>query len=175
MRIKGDLKYIILNCIVNRIPSWHLRRFLYSSMGLKIGKNARIGIKSIVVCPERIIIGNGTIVNEFCHLDGRGGLIIGDNSSISIYTKIITASHKLNSNVFEYICDRVEVGSNVWIGAGAIVLDGSRIENGSVIGAGCIFKGVAKEREVWVGNPARMIKKRTLDDKYSITYRPHFR
>ena len=48
------MQYMFLNRFVNRIPSWHVRRFFYELSGMKISKGARIGIKTIIVGPEGI-------------------------------------------------------------------------------------------------------------------------
>ena len=37
-----------------------------------------------------------------CHLDARGGIIIHNNVSISIYTALITGSHNAQSPTFEF-------------------------------------------------------------------------
>ncbi len=175
LRIRKDIKYILLNCVINRIPSWMVRRMLYRKLGLKIGDGSRIGIKTIIDEPKNICIGEHTIINEFCHLDGRGGLSIGNNTSISVYTKILSASHYSTSETFEYYVDSVSIGDNVWIGMAAIVLDGSDIKDESIIGAGCVFKGTTESGRVYVGNPARMLKERNLRGKYIIEYNPYFR
>lgn len=175
MQIKYDLKWMILNCVVNRIPSWNIRKFLYKLVGLTIGAGSRIGIGTVVDSPRNIRIGKRSIINEYCHLDGRGGLTIGNDASISIYTKIISASHKLNSSTFEYYPDPVIIGDNVWIGTGGIILNGTILKKNSVVGAGCVFKGVADENGVYVGSPARKIKERRLEKPYHLTYAPFFR
>lgn len=73
-RLKYDFKYIILNRFVSKIPCWHFRRFVYRIAGLQIGKGSRIGIGTVILNPENIMIGSNTIINEYCHLDGRGVL-----------------------------------------------------------------------------------------------------
>lgn len=173
-RFKSDLKYMILNHFVNHIPSWYIRRIFYILAGMKIGKKARIGINTVVVDAKKIRIGERTIINENCHLDGRGGLIIGNDSSISFGTTIITATHNM-SNDFECIPEEVIIKDHVWIGTHAIILNGSIIENFCVIGAGCVFKRKSKEKEVYVGNPAKMIKNRECFCNYKIDYKPYFR
>lgn len=174
-RIKDDMKYIMINRVINRIPSWKIRKIFLKSFGLKIDDSARIGIGCIIIHPEKIVIGSRTVINENCHLDGRGGLTIGKDCSISIYTKIITASHKMNSKDFSYYESDVIIGDNVWVGCGAIILDGSKIKDRSVIGAGTVFKGVANKEDVFIGNPARLIKKRNLQENYEIHYNTYFR
>ncbi len=152
------------------IPTFFLRK-----LGLTIGDGSRIAIGTVIVAPERITIGKRTIINENCHLDGRGGLEIGDDVSISIYTKIITASHRVSSSSFEYYGQKTDIRDNVWIGCGAIILDGSTLEETSVVGAGCVFKGKAEAGWVYVGNPAKPVKTRGITEAYHLDYAPYFR
>ena len=174
-RFFADLRHLFLNYFINRIPAWWIRKLLYKSFGLHIGRGSRIGLGVFVDSPRRIRIGFHTIVNEGVYLDGRGGLVLGDNCSISPRCMIITASHKVNSETFEYLRNQVTIGDGVWLGSGAIVLDGSVLGDGCVIGAGCVFKGRALAKGVYVGNPAKMIKERSIDSVPQINYKAFFR
>ena len=66
----SEVIYIFTNYIVSNIPIWYVRRFFYRIMGMKIGANSRILMKTVVVSPWKIKIGNNSIINEYCHLDG---------------------------------------------------------------------------------------------------------
>lgn len=173
-RLKFDLKYMILNYFVRHIPSWYVRKIFYVLMGMKIGKKARIGINTVVLNPESITIGERTIINENCHLDGRGGLIIENDTSISFGTTIITATHD-SKEEFKCIIDKTIIRDHVWIGANAVILNGSIIERLCIIGAGCVFKGKTNQGEIYIGNPARKIKDRECQGEYKMDYRPFFR
>lgn len=174
-RVWSDLKYIIFNCFVNHIPVWGIRKFIYKLAGMKIGKGARIGIWTIIVNPSNIVIGGRSKINEFCHIDGRGGVHIGEDVSISIYTKMITGSHDMYSKDFAYADGNIEIQDHVWIGAGAIILNGTILEEKSVIGSGCIFKGRAERGMIYMGNPARPYGKRNLEEKYQLKQKWFFR
>ena len=174
-RFLSGLRYRFLNNFVNRIPYWIIRKFFYKVFGMRIGAKSRIGIKTIVISPNHIIIGHNTIINEFCHLDGRGKLEIGNNCSISSYTKIITGSHRANSIGFDYVVNPINIKNYVWIGTGAIILDNSDLEDSCIIGAGCVFKGRSQKRGIYIGNPAHKIKEREIDYIKDIDYRPFFK
>lgn len=132
-------------------------------------------MKCIVRAPWRIKIGNNTFVNENCYLDGRGELIVGNNTSISLFSMIISASHDMKSDSFEYRKGKVYIGDNVWIGAKAIVLDRTNIKDKCVISAGSVIKGETEEEAVYCGNPAVKIKERRLENRYSLSFRDYLR
>lgn len=174
-RFRSGLVYVFLNTLVNHFPCWTVRKFFYRICGIRIGKGARIGLFTVIDHPKGIVIGDRTIINENCYLDGRGGCIIGNDTSISIYSKIVTASHRLSSSSFEYYRSPVVIGNNVWTGIGAIVLDGSNISDRAVIGAGTIIKGFVRENCVIIGNHVREERERNLTQDYELFYKPFFR
>lgn len=174
-RVKFDLQYIWLNRFVNKIPSWRIRRWVYIRCGMQIGENTRIGIQTVVIGPQNIRIGNRANINENCVLDGRGGLVIGHDTSISMFTKILSASHKADSPRFDYYTRKTIIGHHVWIGTAAVLLDGTKVGNYAVIGANAVLKGVADEKAIMVGNPAKEIRKRKIDTDYCLTHIAYFR
>ena len=63
------------------------------------------------------------------------------------------------------ICDHglmkegIQIHDDVWIGAGARILDGVTIGHGSVIGAGSVVTKNVDAFSVVAGNPARQIRR----------------
>lgn len=57
----------------------------------------------------------------------------------------------------------IHIGDDVFLGARSIVLKGTRIGSGSVVGAGAVVKGTFPPHSVIVGNPAQVVK--TLNPK----------
>lgn len=54
---------------------------------------------------------------------------------------------------------RINLGNHVWVGKKACILGGSKIGNGSIIGAMTVYKGECPNNVVIVGNPGRIIRK----------------
>lgn len=54
----------------------------------------------------------------------------------------------------------ITIGSKVWIGLGCTILKGSKISDGSIVGAGSVVSGTFPEENVVIaGNPAKVIKR----------------
>lgn len=169
-----DCIYIFYNYIVTNIPFWTIRKLFYRCGGMKIGKNSRILMKTVVIKPWKISIGERSYINEHCHLDGRGGIEIGDDTSISIYSVIVSGSH--NSITFEYEEHPVKIGNRVWAGARTTILPGATIEDKVLIGAGSTLpKGTYKIDSLYSGVPAKYIRRRNAEDYYQGTWKPWFR
>jgi Acetyltransferase (isoleucine patch superfamily) len=59
----------------------------------------------------------------------------------------------------------IVIGSDVWIGARAIILSGVTIGHGAVIGAGAVVGKDVRPYAVVVGNPAKELKRRFSDEQ----------
>lgn len=51
----------------------------------------------------------------------------------------------------------VSIEENTFIGAGAIILPGTRIGKHCIIGAGAVIKGVIEDYSILIGNPAKKL------------------
>ena len=169
-----SVEYLVLNHFITHIPCWHIRKIGYLMFGMKIAPKARICMGTIVIKARAIEIYDRTIINENCVLDGRGGLIIGSDASISMFTKILTGSHSMESKNFSYISKSITIGENTWIGTGATIL--ANINRGSVIAAAAVVTHDTSENSFYAGVPAKFLKVRSQDLKefsYKLEY-PHF-
>lgn len=54
----------------------------------------------------------------------------------------------------------IKIGDDVWLGAGAKVLDGVTIADGTIVGMGALVTKDTEPYGVYVGIPARKIKSR---------------
>ena len=159
------------NIMINKIPCHMIRKFFYRLFGMEIGKESAIFRNSEVQGITNIRVGNNTTINGHCLLDGRGGLIIGENVNISSYTLLITGSHDINSPDFKAFYRPIIVEDYVWISTGAIILPGVRLGKGSVISAGAVVTRDVPPFTVVGGIPARIIGKRNENLKYKISYK----
>lgn len=56
------------------------------------------------------------------------------------------------------------IGHDVWIGAGAFIIQGVKVGNGAVIGAGSVVTHDVEDYGIVAGNPAKLIRKRFSED-----------
>ena len=173
--MRNNFVYIFLNYFVNRIPFWTIRKGIYRLFGMRIGRGSRIMMRCVVLSPENICIGERTIINEYCLIDGRGKLNIGNDCAISNYSKLITGSHDYRNMNFKYITDAIDIGNNVWVCTSAIITAPSNLNDMCVIGAGSVFHGEAKNKGIYVGNPAKIHRYRELNVFYKQNWSPYFR
>jgi len=59
----------------------------------------------------------------------------------------------------------VIIGNDVWIGYGVILIAPVSIGDGAVVGAGSVVRGHINPYEIWIGNPAHMVRKRYTDEQ----------
>ena len=59
----------------------------------------------------------------------------------------------------------IVVGHDVWLGYGAMVMPGTRIGNGVIVGAGSVVRGDVPDYTVVAGNPAHVVRGRFTDDE----------
>jgi maltose O-acetyltransferase len=74
--------------------------------------------------------------------------------------QIYTALHPFNAaqRRREEFGKPIEIGSDVWVGGGAIILAGIRIGSRTVIGAGSVVTRDVPEGVFAAGNPCRIIR-----------------
>jgi acetyltransferase-like isoleucine patch superfamily enzyme len=135
----GDDSYLSSQCILNTFNGW-------------------------------ISLGTNCTVNSYAILYGHGGLEIGNDVRIAPQVMIMPMNHvykdpRVPIRTQGIRCRGIKIEDDVWLGAGAIVLDGVTIGKGSIIGAGAIVAKNIPSYSVAVGIPARIIKKRGKNKK----------
>lgn len=167
------IKLIFWNYFLRHLPGFWLRKFLFRMvLENKIPASSSLHVGLDVFYVSGIVIGEKSVVNKFAVLDGRGGLTIGNNVSISAYTRILTASHDPNTEDFEYVTKGVVIEDYVWIGVGALILPGVTLKKGCVVAAGSVVTKDVEAYHIVGGNPAKFIKERNRQLNYNPSWEP---
>lgn len=130
---------------------------------LVLGDDAELRHYAIIECGGRVSIGRRTVIGAYNWLQGSGEIEIGDDVIIGPGVRIISTSHDTRNPDLPFaaqplIAGKVSIGSNVWIGADAVVLKGVTIGPNVVVGAGALVNADLEAGGVYVGSPARRIK-----------------
>ena len=99
------------------------------------------------------------------NLYNLGTITIGSNTVISQDSYLCGGTHDYTRPTMPLIKAPITVGDKVWICAGAFIGPGVTIGDGAVVGARAV---VVKDVEPWTvvaGNPAKMIKRRVIQDR----------
>ena len=156
----------LLNDVLPHIPSWSLRRFVMQRLKMRIGKNSFIMKHVYIMTPQQLTIGDYSHINRGCTLDARGTIKIGNNVSVSHNVSIMSGSHDCNSVNFRGRFLPIRIDDYVWIGTGAIILQGVTIGKGAVVCAGAVVTKDVVPYDVVAGIPAKTIKQRNKELDY---------
>ena len=137
----------------------------YKGKWPEIAASAYVDASSVLV--GDIVIGDDCRINPHCVLYSGNGIRIGNQVLIAPGVSIVPANHNfarrdvpIVEQGFRASRGGVVIESNVWIGAHAVILDGTHIERGAIIGAGSVVRGRVPAFQIWAGVPAARIKDR---------------
>lgn len=115
-----------------------------------------------------ISIGENFYSNFNCTILDVAPVTIGDNVMFAPNVSLFTAGHPIHPETrnagVEY-GRSITIGNNCWIGGGVIINPGITIGDNVVIGAGSVVTKDIPANSVAVGNPCRVIKTITDEDK----------
>ncbi|TPE49909.1 DapH/DapD/GlmU-related protein [Amaricoccus solimangrovi] len=151
-----------------RVRAFVWRRLAVGA-GVTLGPRVHVGPGSRLWAPRRLTVGEDSYIGRWCTIEvdgsiGRGVLIANavgivgrrDHDFRSVGVPVRRAP---------WVGDpgrggqsgRVEIGDDVWIGYGAVILSGVRIGRGAVIAAGAVVIDDVAPYEIRGGDPARRL------------------
>jgi acetyltransferase-like isoleucine patch superfamily enzyme len=156
-----------LGALLRCIPGYEgmFLRWLFCKMTFKrIGKKALIWPSAYITHGYNIVAGDYLAINRGCHIDGRGGITIGNYVLIGPNVFIGSSNHVVSPKdnaprlLLGHNPEPVHIGNNVWIGANAVICPGVSIGDQSVVGAGSVVTKDVPGSVVVAGSPAHIIK-----------------
>lgn len=112
---------------------------------------------------SNILLGKKCFFNFNCIVLDVCEVRVGDFTLFGPAVQIYTATHPLNAELRreQEFGKPIEIGSDVWVGGGAIICPGVTIGSRCVIGAGSVVTRNIPEGVFAAGNPCRVIREIT--------------
>jgi maltose O-acetyltransferase len=115
-----------------------------------------------------IITGENVFFNFNCVVLDVTTVTIGDRTLFGPNVQVYTATHPIDYEVrssgVEY-AKPITIGSDVWVGGSAVICPGVSIGDRTIIGAGSVVTRDIPADVFAAGNPCRVIRHLTADDK----------
>lgn len=140
---EADARRAILRDLIGRIPD---SVTIQPPFFCDYGANITLG--------ERVFMNFNCTVLDVCPV------IIGDYTMFGPGVQVLTPMHPLNAmerREWEY-GKPVTIGSDVWVGGGALILPGVTIGSRTIIGAGSVVTRGVPEGVFAAGNPCRVMR-----------------
>lgn len=143
-------------------------------MKLLRGIFGRLEEDAVIVPPfycdkgSQIYIGKHFYANTGLLILDEADVRIGDYVFIAPRVCIYTASHPIDADIRRLDLETasgVTIGNDVWIGGNAVINPGVIIGNNVVIGSGSVVTKNIPDGVVAAGNPCRVLRKITREDK----------
>lgn len=149
-----------------------LKSLLLRKLGVRgkvrYGPRFHVGPGSRIWAPRGLSIGRDVYIGKYCTVEVDGK--IGDGTMIANAVGIVGRrdhDHTVVGTVIresswvgadpERLSDPIHIGSDVWIGYGAVVLSGVTIGDSAIIGAGAVVVSDIPANGIAVGSPARVV------------------
>jgi acetyltransferase-like isoleucine patch superfamily enzyme len=160
----------------------------------KIGEDVRVSNLCVITRPHLITLGNHVAIDQFvtittnaeigdyvhiapnCSIIGgaESKVIMKDHSGMAAGARVIAGGADFNSGTLtnpqvpkEYrkeVIDDVIFEEFAILGTNSVVLPGVTLSEGSVVGANSLVTKTTEPWTIYVGNPAKPIKKRNMGE-----------
>lgn len=163
--------FIKLLIFINHKIHNRINKVKFEKVGCDLSKiviGADVNSNFIIQSPERLKIGNNTVINGDCYINALGSVSIGMYCHIGKGLTIFSTNHNYQSDQFiPYDSINIEksvtIEDFVWCGSNVTIVPGVTIGEGAIIGAGAVVTRDVPSCAIIGGNPATIIKYRNID------------
>jgi putative colanic acid biosynthesis acetyltransferase WcaF len=136
-----------------------LRRRLLTMAGASIDPRAKVRRSAAIDRPWNLTMGALSIIGDDAIVRARGAVRIGARCVVS-QMAVLSTERRLPGGAEQV--EPIHIEDDCWVAADALVLPGSTLRAGTVVGARAVVQGELPGWKVCVGHPARPIRDRTF-------------
>lgn len=151
---------LVLLEMIDLIWSPMIRTYLFIKINRIKAEKIYIGQSVHIQYPRNIILGKYILLGDRLKIYGKGNVLIGDFVYFSPNVTLLTSGHQVDD--MSMLVSDISIGKLSWIAANVTILPGITIGEGCVIGAGSVVVKDIPAYSIAAGNPAKVIKKRTI-------------
>lgn len=140
------------------------RRILARHVFASCGKNFKAFTHVRLSFGYNLNVGDGVVIHRHVLLDDRGGIDIGNGSSVSDFANVYSHSHNIVDGRIVYLPKTV-IGKGVRITYHATILAGTHVADDSMIGTSAVLTKSTEPHWVYVGVPAKKIKEKSAEER----------
>lgn len=135
-------------------------------VGVNIGPYSRIEATGVITnLGEGCFIGDRSGIGAFSFIGAAGGVRIGCDVIMGQRVSFHSENHNFEDlnlpiRLQGVTREGIDIGSDCWIGANVVFLDGARLGSGCVVAAGAVVRGAFPDFSVIAGVPAKIIRNR---------------
>lgn len=116
-----------------------------------------------------LIVGDETFIGRGIVISAHRKVAIGNHTMLGEYVSIHDNDHRLDQSEAPvahrgYVSDILEIGPNCWVGAKAVLLRGSGMQENCVLGAAAVLTRKLSKGIVAVGVPAKPIVRALVEE-----------
>jgi acetyltransferase-like isoleucine patch superfamily enzyme len=161
-----------IGCIGNGTVTMHGSFSIANNMHFQVSAPGNVHMRDRVRLDVGVILCaySGTIdlhdrvyIGPYCYLQSESLLTIGRNTMLGQHVQVLAYTRTMHLGPVPYaeqklLSKGVTIGENVWIGAGATILDGVTIGDNAVVAAGAVVSRDVPPATVAAGVPAKVIR-----------------
>lgn len=136
-----------------------IRNLLSQITGSEIDKSVAVFTPLYINYGKHTQIGKNVFINFDCVFLDMGGITIDDNVQIAPKVSLLTEGHPIEPEKRQSLIPKpIHIRKNVWIGAGATILQGVTVGENSVVAAGAVVSKDVPDNVIVGGIPAKILK-----------------
>ena len=136
---------------------------------ITLGAAPRISPVATFANGQNITLGDRVHIGAHCYIwagPGKGRIVMGDDCLLGPNVMMTAANYRFRDGhpVTEQAMTEADIilGRDVWLATSVVVLPGTRLGDGCVVGAGAVVRGEFPPMSIIAGNPGKIVGTREI-------------